>query len=288
MSINLERIAKFLGAKDFTSEDVVKKGIEKIAPRLKGFFNKASKYGFPAGAAIGFLQNEFSKGKPDQSLRPDQQANAELQNQAGLPGRVLGAVGKTALGAATGGLGGAVLGALGGGNQEQNQQQQQPRQQPQQEQQMGNEGRSPSPMSADINAQMQAAKFRGGQPSEMSQNINDQMRAANAQQTQFDPLAGFSDYPELTRFIQAEHAKGGTAQSIGSKARKSSKLSPMVSSIENKAGEEFESLLGRILGGYKKQQVQQQRQQQPQSSATLELKGLIQQYMQAKSRGGGG
>lgn len=209
--INLKRILPILGIKDISSDELIKKGLEKVDPKFKNFFSEVGKYGYPIGLALGFIKSEFAgKEEPqDRNLRPDQLANAELVRQSHLPQRLVGAIGKTALGGALGSLGGAAISGLGSA--------------------LDQEKQSPEQ----------------NQPQEEAKSV-------------YDPLAGFKDYPELTEFIRKEHSKGGNSLSIGSKARKSSKLFPMVQDIERKAGEEFESLLERLLGSSAKPQASQQ------------------------------
>lgn len=135
------KIMSVLGAANLISEDAVKKGLQKVDPRLKKFFSQSSKYGYPIGAVLGFLQSELSgrKEKPvDRTLRPDEAANMEIKRQESLPADLIGAGTKVASGAALGGLGGAVLSGISGllnqegeGTPQQQQPQEQPQQQPQ-------------------------------------------------------------------------------------------------------------------------------------------------------------
>lgn len=213
----LKRILPVLGLKNITSDDMIKKGLEKVNPMFKGFFSEAGKYGYPLGAAIGFLQSEFGggQGKQNDTLRPDEQANIELQRQNKLPQRLASTAANVAGGAALGGLGGAALSGIGSA--------------------LGNQGAQQS-----------------------------------AQPQGYDPLAGLSDFPELTKFIQDEYARGGNAQSIASKARKSVRLGTYVNTIEQTANEPFENLLSRLLGsGRQPQQSQQQPSQQSGDDALL-------------------
>ncbi len=114
----------------------------------------------------------------------------------------------------------------------------------------------------------------------LSQKPQQPQEAGQSGQAQgYDPLAGLKEFPELIKFIQEEQARGGNAQSIASKARKSVKLGTYVNTIEQTANEPFENLLARLLGSG----GQGQHQSQPQSNAMGELKSLIQQYMQAKT-----
>lgn len=110
----IKRLLPILGLKNMTSDDLIRKGVEKINPRFKQFFSEAGKYGYPLGAALGFLSSEFGgSSKPsDDMLRPDEQANQEIQRQNQFPNRIAGAVGNVAGGAALGGLGGAAISGL--------------------------------------------------------------------------------------------------------------------------------------------------------------------------------
>lgn len=104
-----------LGVSGIMNEETVKKGLQKIEPRFKKFFSESEKYGYPLGAAIGFLKSDLAKGNEpvDKSLRPDQSANIQLQRQENSPERFGGAALKAGAGALAGGLSGAALSGLG-------------------------------------------------------------------------------------------------------------------------------------------------------------------------------
>jgi len=113
----INRVLSFLGIDKMLTEDNLKKGLEKIDPRFKNFFSATSKFGYPAGAAIGFLKSELGKGfsdsKVDPNLRPDEAANLERKRQNEFPQRLVGAATNVAAGGALGGLGGAAISGLG-------------------------------------------------------------------------------------------------------------------------------------------------------------------------------
>ena len=128
------KILSVLGIDSIMSGDMIKKGVEKLDPRLKGFFKRANEYGYPLGAAIGFLKSEFGGKKENQvdpSLRPDQAANLEIKRQNERSSNFLGKAANVAVGAGLGGALGAGLSAVGQkiGSQPQQQQQEQPMQQ---------------------------------------------------------------------------------------------------------------------------------------------------------------
>ncbi len=128
----INRVLSFLGIDKMLTEDNLKKGLEKIDPRFKNFFSATSKFGYPAGAAIGFLKSELGRGlaesKVDPNLRPDEAANLERKRQLDFPQRLASSAVNVASGAALGGLGGAAISGLGsamgqsGGGQPQQQQ----------------------------------------------------------------------------------------------------------------------------------------------------------------------
>jgi len=225
----IDKILSLLKLKNISSSDLIKKGLEKVNPKFSNFFQEAGKYGHSLGATLGFLQSEFGgSSKIDETSRPDEQANLELQRQSELPGRIAATAGKTALGAALGGAGGAALSGLGAS--------------------MGQQGQQP------------------------------QGSAPQQQQQPSDPLSGLNEFPELVQFIKKEQSSGGNAQSIASKARKSSRLSDQVNSIEEHSGEPFEDILSRLIG--------QPQQSSPgtRESPTARLAALIQAYKQNKGR----
>ncbi len=104
----------------------------------------------------------------------------------------------------------------------------------------------------------------GGVDGDQSKDQGQQQQQQPAQQEgdrKFDSLAGLQEFPELVKFIQEEQARGGNAQSIGSKARKSARLSTFVNAIEQNIDEPFESLLDRLLGQNQQSQPKFQSQQ---------------------------
>ena len=111
----LTRILSLLGAQKFLKPEAIRSGLQKINPKFKKFFDDTSKYGYPIGAALGFLQSELSGSEQqvDPNLRPDEAANVELKRQQDFGPRVASTIAKTAGGAALGGLGGAALSGLG-------------------------------------------------------------------------------------------------------------------------------------------------------------------------------
>lgn len=110
------KIAKFIGASDYLSEDMVRKGLQKIDPRLKKFFGQSAKYGYPVGAAIGFLKSQFngSDNQVDRTLRPDEAANLETKRQNEAPEKFIGTAANIGLGAGLGGGLGTLAGLVGG------------------------------------------------------------------------------------------------------------------------------------------------------------------------------
>ena len=112
----LNRILPLLGINKIVPEDLLKKGLEKIEPKFKNLFSEAAKFGYPAGAVMGFLKSELggAKDQPeDKSLRPDQAANLEIKNQNQFRQRLGETAGKIGAGAALGGIGGAALEGIG-------------------------------------------------------------------------------------------------------------------------------------------------------------------------------
>lgn len=109
----INKIAPLLGLGNITSEDLIRKGIEKVNPKFKKFFSESSKYGYPIGAALGFLRSTLSTNPTDESLRPDESANIERSHQKAIPERVAGTAGNILGGAALGGIGSAVASSLG-------------------------------------------------------------------------------------------------------------------------------------------------------------------------------
>ena len=113
----LKKILSVLGLEGKVSEDLVKKGLQKVYPRFKKFFADSSKFGYPVGATLGFLKSEFT-GEGDQAVnphqRPDIAANIETQRQNQEPGRLASKALNVAGGAAVGGLAGSAIAGLAG------------------------------------------------------------------------------------------------------------------------------------------------------------------------------
>jgi len=75
---------------EFVPEDIAKKGLEKLSPKIRNAFNKASKLGYPTGAVLGVLRNWTKHGqKKDRNLRPDELAESELKEQRESPQRFI-------------------------------------------------------------------------------------------------------------------------------------------------------------------------------------------------------
>lgn len=110
----LSKLKSILNIGGMVGEDLIKKGLGKIDPRMRKFLSSAEKHGFTAGAAISFLKSQF--GEQDQSQdrtrRSDELAAEEVQRQERLPQRIAGPIANVAAGGFLGGLGGAGLGAL--------------------------------------------------------------------------------------------------------------------------------------------------------------------------------
>jgi hypothetical protein len=111
----IEKLASILGINKYVSEDTIKKGLQKLDPRFKKFFSEAGKYGYPAGAAIGFLKSQFGgqEEQVNQNLRPDEAANIELKRQKQGPENLLKTGLNVGLGAAIGGGIGNLVGGIG-------------------------------------------------------------------------------------------------------------------------------------------------------------------------------
>lgn len=120
----MKKILPILGIKNIASDEMVKKGLEKVFPKFKRFFSESAKYGYPLGATLGFLKSEFSENPEpiNPQLRPDESANIELKRQSEVPQRLAKTAANVGIGAALGGAGGAALSGIAsmGQNKQQN------------------------------------------------------------------------------------------------------------------------------------------------------------------------
>lgn len=110
----LSKLKSILNIGGMVGEDLVKKGLGKIDPRMRKFLSSAEKHGFTAGAAISFLKSQFGEQEQpqDRTRRSDELAAEEIQRQERLPQRIASPIANVAAGGLLGGLGGAGLGAL--------------------------------------------------------------------------------------------------------------------------------------------------------------------------------
>lgn len=112
----LNRLSKLLNIDGIVEEDLIKKGISKIDPRLKNFISNAAKHGFSFGSALSFLKSQISGSgvsEQERSRRPDELAQRTIKSQEEFPSRIGKSLASAGLGGALGGIGGAVLGSLG-------------------------------------------------------------------------------------------------------------------------------------------------------------------------------
>lgn len=225
----LNKALALLGVDKMISEESLKKGLQKINPKFKKFFDESSKYGYPIGAAMGFLKSEM-RGNPHQSggqLRPDESANAEIKRQEEAPQRLVGKAANIAGGAAVGGLGGSALSALGSliGNPQS------------QDQKM-------APMQPD---QAQAGAREGQSPIEILQEYD----------------------PNLAQFVHGHVTRGRHPIEAGALAIHSGKFTKPIRQIENDMGMNFADFLQHLYGAGPSENVRnvgqpQQPQEQPQ------------------------
>ena len=245
-----KRLATMFGLEKILSPDTIKKGIEKINPKMKQFFQASSKYGYPVGAALGFLRSEFGGGKAsvDQGLRPDEAANLEIARQKQAPQRLAQTALNIGGGAALGGLAGGAATMLGGMLGQQGDQQTSQEIPPQDQQQEGQPQRT------------------GG--------------AANF----------IAQHPELGTFLDQQMAKGMSVIQAATEARKVRKLLPMIQNIEQNIGQPLEDILTQLFQGQQQgaqQQPQasaQGQQQGGEKSSFLQALGELQQAIQGLRR----
>lgn len=113
MSI-LNRISSMLGSSKYVNEDLVKKGLEKISPKLKPIFDLAGKHGYSTGAIIGFLKSQLSQSpvEEDPYATPDQLANKNLKRRTEIPEKLLKTGAQIAATAIPYGLAGQAIAGL--------------------------------------------------------------------------------------------------------------------------------------------------------------------------------
>lgn len=209
----INKILPILGISKIVPEDLVKKGLEKINPKFRKVFGEAEKYGYPAGAVLGFLRSEMGGGSQEPvnpQERPDISANKELKRQSQLPQRLAGAVGNVAGGAALGGLSGAALGGLS------------------------------SVMSNPESSQQSPEQV---QPQTKPQPQSPEQQKPGGFQTFLDK------HPELGRFLDMLIGKGMEPKQAALEAKKQSKLIPMIQDIESNIGQSLEDLMGQLFQG---------------------------------------
>jgi hypothetical protein len=110
----LNKLKSILNIGGMVGEDLIRKGLGKIDPRMKRFLSSAEKHGFTTGAALAFLKSQFGENEQpvDRTRRPDELAAEEVQRQENFPQRIASPIANIARGGLLGGLGGAGLGAL--------------------------------------------------------------------------------------------------------------------------------------------------------------------------------
>ena len=207
----INKILSLLGVNKVLSPDLIKKGIQKLDPRLRQYFQSAEKAGYPIGASLAFLKSSLL-GEPNNQevplARGDVEANKRVMQHEAFPQRAVSAIGRIAGGAALGGLAGAGLGALG-------------KVLPQ----AGPEG-TPSPE----------------QPQGTSQ-------AESQSQGPLGFQNFLSQNPELGSYLDKLMSEGMNIRDAAIKAKESRKFASVVESIEANVGQSFEDLLEQLLYG---------------------------------------
>ncbi len=214
----INKIMSIFGVNKLLSEELVKKGLERVNPFFKKFFKQTAKYGYPLGATLGFLKSEIGGNKTQQSqenenLRPDEAANLEIKRQGNVAPRLGKAIAKGALGATLGGAAGATLSGIEG--------------------------------------------LINPSEEQKNQQITTQEENAFQQQptpkTPFDEF--LRQNPELGAYLDKQMKAGHDPIVAATQAKKISKFRSLISQLEEDMGQSFEDLIGYLFYGRQRQET---------------------------------
>lgn len=234
------KLSKLLNIDGIVGEDLIKKGISKLDPKLKSFLTNATKHGFSFGSVLSFLKSQISGSgvsPKDRTKRPDELAQKTIVEQEEFPSRIGKSIGAAGLGGGLGGLAGAIA----------------------------------SPF---INSALNPSE----ETEQMEQPLETEAPQSQSPNPSFDPLTTLMrQYPELTEFIKREAQNGSDAATIAKRARTQPfvrKYGRMIDEIENQIDEPFEMLLDRLLGGSQRSGQHQSSPEEGLLRALQELKKL--------------
>lgn len=111
----LNKIISLLKLNKIVNPQTLKKGIEKLNPRLSKFFTNAENAGYGIGAAITYLQSQVTGQDvvPEEGEATFETSGREISRQKSIPKNVAKSALNIGLGALAGGGAGAAIGGIG-------------------------------------------------------------------------------------------------------------------------------------------------------------------------------
>lgn len=243
----LKKIINMLGASGYLSDDLVKKGLSKISPKMGKFFRFAEREGHTIGAALSFLNQRFSEDDAvaEENERPDETANrqSEIQRRAGT--NFAKNVGQAAIKAIPAGIAGSLL------------------------------GKGASAIHSAISS-----------IAETQSNQKEPQKSEQTQQEKEIPKTAFANFmnqhPDLGKYLDDLMEKGYDPVSAAKEAKGRAKFRDIIENIEDSVGQSLENLMKYLFEGTDK--FQGTKSKGNQGSRGEQLRAMIQALRNKKNR----